>query len=95
MGRRTQRESIVSTREPHFYDAETIAMLKSAFDETCAAVPAERLTQAMRASIAEQILKSAKTGERDPDRLRIVALMEVVPTRTLPVDPDASAPTPA
>ena len=31
----------MSTREPKFYDAETISMLKSAFDETCAAVPAE------------------------------------------------------
>jgi hypothetical protein len=67
----------VSTREPHFYDAETISMLKSAFDETCAAVPAERLTQAMRASIAERILKIAGTGERDPIRLQRRALMEV------------------
>jgi hypothetical protein len=52
-------------------------MLKSAFDETCAAVPAERLTQAMRASIAERILKIARTGERDPVRLQRRALMEV------------------
>jgi hypothetical protein len=52
-------------------------MLKSAFDETCAAVPAERLTQAMRASIAERILKIAGTGERDPIRLQRRALMEV------------------
>jgi len=47
------------------------------------------------ASIAEQILKRAKTGERDPVRLRIGALMEVVPTSALPVDLDASAPMPA
>jgi hypothetical protein len=52
-------------------------MLKSAFDETCAAVPAERLTQAMRASIAERILKIAGTGERDPVRLQTRVLMEV------------------
>jgi hypothetical protein len=81
MGRRIQRESRVSTREPHFYDADTISILKSAFDEACAAVSAERLTQALRASIAEQILKIAKTGERDPVRLRIDALMEVTPNR--------------
>jgi hypothetical protein len=74
---RASGESIVSTTKPHFYDAETISMLKSAFDETCAAVPAERLTQAMRASIAERILKIARTGERDRVRLRTRALMEV------------------
>jgi hypothetical protein len=67
----------VSTRRPHFFDAETISMLRSAFDETCAAVPAERLTQAMRASIAERILKIAGAGERDRVRLRVRALMEV------------------
>jgi hypothetical protein len=53
-------------------------MMKSAFDETCAAVPAERLTQSMRASIAEHILKIAGSGERDRVRLRTRALMEVV-----------------
>jgi toxin ParE1/3/4 len=74
---RASGEGMVSTREPHFYDAETISMLKSAFDETCATVPAERLTQAMRASIAEHILKIAGTGERDRVRLRTRALMEV------------------
>jgi hypothetical protein len=67
----------VSPRQPQFFDAETISMLKSVFGETCAAVPAERLTQAMRASIAERILKIAGTGERDRVRLRIRALMEV------------------
>jgi hypothetical protein len=67
----------VSTREPQFYDAETISMLKSAFDETCAAIPAECLTQAMRASIAERILKIAGAGKQDRVRLRIRALMEV------------------
>jgi hypothetical protein len=70
----------VTTREPRFYDAETISILKSAFDETCAAVPAERLTQAMRACIAERILKIAGTGERDRVRLRTLALMEVAPS---------------
>jgi hypothetical protein len=68
----------VATRQPNFYDAETISVLKSAFDETCAAVPAERLTQAMRALIPERILKIAGTGERDRVRLRTRALMEVV-----------------
>ena len=67
----------MSTREPNFYDAETISMLKLAFDETCAAVPAEHLTQAMRASIAERILRIAGTGERDRVRLRTRALMDV------------------
>jgi hypothetical protein len=70
-------ESVVSGTEPRFYDAETISVMKSAFDETCAAVPAERLTQAMRALIAERILKIAGSGERDRLRLRTRVLMEV------------------
>ena len=67
----------MSGTEPRFYDAETISVMKSAFDETCAAVPAERLTQAMRALIAERILKIAGSGERDRLRLRTRVLMEV------------------
>jgi hypothetical protein len=62
---------------PQYFDAETISAMKSAFDETCAAVPQEHLTQGMRLSIAERILKLAGTGERDRVRLRNRTLMEV------------------
>ena len=53
-------------REPQYFDAETISMMKSGFDETCAAVPEGHLTQSMRLSI-----------ERDRIRLRNRTLMEV------------------
>jgi hypothetical protein len=68
---------------PQYFDAETISVMKSAFDETCAAVPEGYLTQGMRLSIAERILKLAGTGERDRVRLRNRTLMEVcgVPQR--------------
>jgi hypothetical protein len=67
----------VSGSEPQFYDAETILVMKSVFEETCAAVPTERLTQAVRVLIAERIRKIAGSGERDRGRLRTRALMEV------------------
>jgi hypothetical protein len=64
-------------REQQYFDAETISIMKSAFDETCAAVPEGHLTQSMRLSIAERILKLAGTGERDRIRLRNRTLTEV------------------
>jgi hypothetical protein len=71
-------------RGPQYFDAETISAMKSAFDETCAAVPQEHLSQGMRPSIAD--LKLAGTGERDRVRLRDRTLMEVcgVPKRGHP-----------
>jgi hypothetical protein len=63
--------------DPQIFDAETISVMKSASDEACAAVPAEYLTQGMRLSIAERILKIAGNGERDRVRLRNRTLMEV------------------
>jgi hypothetical protein len=57
-----------------FYEPETIAIMKVAFDEACAALPPERATQSARALVAECILKDAAAGERDPANLCAHAL---------------------
>jgi hypothetical protein len=60
-----------------FYEPETIAIMKLAFDEACAALPPERATQSARALVAECILDAAATGERDPENLCAHALRSI------------------
>jgi hypothetical protein len=50
-----------------FYEPETIAIMKVAFDEACAALPPERATQSARALVAE----------RDPANLCAHALRSI------------------
>jgi hypothetical protein len=59
------------------FEPETLSVLKTAFDETCAALPPELLTQSTRAFIAECILQAAAKGERDAVRLRNHALLSI------------------
>ena len=59
------------------FDPETIAILRAAFDDACASLPSEQHTQSKRSTLAQRILKLASEGERDPERLRVFALMEV------------------
>ena len=56
-----------------FYEPETIAIMKIAFDEACAALP----PGASRALLAECILEAAAAGERDPDNLCAQALRSI------------------
>ena len=61
------------TRDP-FFDPETIAILKGVLDEAWSCLPAGRdVTQSL---LAERILKAARDGERDPDRLRTHAITD-------------------
>jgi hypothetical protein len=61
---------------PHF-DPETLTELRNVFDEVCAKLPASRQTLEHKAVLAEQILKLAADGERDPVRLRDAALLSI------------------
>jgi hypothetical protein len=58
-----------------FYDPETIAIMKLAFDEACAALPPGRASA--RAFVAECILDAAAAGERDPASLCAHALRSI------------------
>jgi hypothetical protein len=60
-----------------FYEPETIAIMKLAFDEACAALPPTRASQSARALVAECILERAATGERDPEHLCAYALRSI------------------
>jgi hypothetical protein len=57
------------------FDAETIAVIKMAFDDACSHLsPKDR--NVPRSVLAERVLKAAATGERDPVRLRAWALAD-------------------
>jgi hypothetical protein len=65
------------------FDPETLAVLRSVFDDACLALPPGQHTPSMRSKLANRILKRASEGEFDPVRLRAYALMEVVPATGL------------
>jgi hypothetical protein len=54
---------------------EEIALLRSVLDKAAAQLPPHKRTCIMKSFLAEGILKRAATGERDPMRLRVVALL--------------------
>jgi hypothetical protein len=59
------------------HNPEIIALWKRVFDEVCAALPLDRDMQSIRARLAECILKTGGTGERDSVRLRAHALRSI------------------
>jgi hypothetical protein len=61
------------------FDPETLAILKTVFDEACARLSADQRTANMRSAVAERILKLAAKGERDRGRLLAYALLDFVP----------------
>ncbi|MEO6569711.1 MAG: hypothetical protein ABIO94_13175 [Opitutaceae bacterium] len=58
------------------FPPETINIMKIALDAAVASLP-EPVNSAHVQSIAETILRSAKEGERDPEALKRMALMEL------------------
>ena len=58
-----------------FFDPETIAILKGVLDEAWSCLPAGQ-TDVTQSLLAERILKAARDGERDPDRLRTHAIAD-------------------
>jgi hypothetical protein len=66
------------------FDPETIELLKEVLEKAWNALPASRKRTVQKTELAERILAAAGRGERDPDRLRVIALMRpMVPAGTL------------
>jgi hypothetical protein len=64
---------------PYSYDPETLGLLTRVFDEAWVDVQAmvgpEPLNpNGLRAHLAKRIMAAAATGERDPRRLKLIAL---------------------
>jgi hypothetical protein len=60
------------------FDPETIQLLRGVLDEAWASLRPDEQSRSTKSHLAERILKCAARGERDPARLRVYALTEVV-----------------
>ena len=58
------------------YQPDEIKLMRSALDEAAITLPEAERTLAMKAKLASRILAAAAKGERDPNKLRIAALLE-------------------
>jgi hypothetical protein len=57
-----------------YFDAETIALLRTILDHTWANLPPNQQAVTNQSILAERILRAAAQGERDPERLHALAL---------------------
>ena len=64
-------------KEPVYFDPETVTLLRETLDDAWASLRPEQQATMQKTALAERILKSAGQGERDRDRLRDAALMNV------------------
>jgi hypothetical protein len=53
-----------------------IKLMRTALDEASTTLPEAERTSAMKTKLASRILAAAAKGERDPNKLRIAALLE-------------------
>ena len=58
------------------FQPDEIKLMRSALDEAAIILPKAQRTSAMKVKLASCILAAAAKGERDPNRLRIAALLE-------------------
>jgi len=58
------------------FQPDEIKLMRSALDEAAIILPKAERTSAMKAKLASRILAAAAKGERDPNKLRIAALLE-------------------
>jgi hypothetical protein len=61
------------------FQPDEIKLMGSALDEVTIILP-EMRTAAMKAKLASRILAAAAKGERDPNKLRIAALLGACPS---------------
>ena len=58
------------------FQPDEIKLMRSALDEAIIIVPKIERTTAMKARLASRIVAAAAKGERDPNKLRIAALLD-------------------
>jgi hypothetical protein len=65
------------------YDPETVNLLREVLDETWEELSPKQKARTQKSDIALRILRLAMRGERDPVRLRIGAVTEIVADNTI------------
>ena len=58
------------------FQPDEIKLMRSALDEAAIILPKAERTPTMKVKLASRILAAAAKGERDPNKLRIAALLE-------------------
>ena len=58
------------------FQPDEVKLMRSALDEAAIILPKAERTSAMKVKLASRILAAAAKGERDPNKLRIAALLE-------------------
>ena len=58
------------------FQPDEIKLMRSVLDEAAIILPEAERTSVMKAKLASRILAAAVIGERDPNKLRIAALLE-------------------
>ena len=58
------------------FQPDEIELMRSVLDEAAIILPKTERTSAMKVRLASRILAAAANGERDPNKLRIAALMQ-------------------
>jgi hypothetical protein len=58
------------------FQPDEIKLMRSVLDEASIILPEAEQTSPMKAKLASRILAAAAKGERDPNKLRIAALLE-------------------
>jgi len=59
------------------FEPDEIKLMRSVLDEAAIILPKGEQTPAMKLKLASRILEAAAKGERDPNKLRIAALVEM------------------
>jgi hypothetical protein len=67
----------METKEPVYFDLDTILLLRETLDDAWACVPPRQRATMSKTLLAERLLNAAADGERDPERLIDAALMAV------------------
>jgi len=61
------------------YDPETITLLRGVLDAAWNSLSPAQQAHISKSVLADRVLKLAARGERDPARLRVRAIVEVIP----------------
>lgn len=69
-----------------YFDSETVSLLRATLDDAWACVRPELRAATSQSILAEALLKSAATGERNPERLRDAALMAITASGSFAAD---------
>ncbi|MGB6316421.1 MAG: hypothetical protein WBG13_28280 [Pseudolabrys sp.] len=66
----------MDSKEPVYFDLETVALLREVLDDAWALLRVERRATMLKTTLAERILALAAQGERDRERLLDAAFRE-------------------